>query len=1506
MGLGSVQLVSEHAWQLWEAQEYYELMFSNLKHYDSTDPGWGDYAEASAGLVSAAKGVNESLEFLGKEPFFPVEFVNPVGFAALQYEQWTEYSHKSTEFGESLTRYAFEPTPGNIDNISRTGFDALAAAGLITLSAGVYVLNPAMMVLGAAMIGLGMFAGPPRNKEPGHPGSPPKKHDDPPDAPLRIPGRVPGPYRDSQNYFPRRDPLVLDLDGDGVETVGLASSKVLFDHDADGIKTRTGWAGPDDGFVVLDRNGNGVVDDGRELFGDATPLNHDGSMDSTAGIAAHGFAALEQEDSNASGAVEAGDARWGKLRIWQDLNQDGLSQPAELNTLDALGISAINLANTELNSALPDGNQINRMGSFRRAGKNQAAATLGDAANLNFAEDTFHRIFTDKLPLPADFDGLPVMEGSGKVRDLQEAATLSPRLDALFRQFSAMPERDGQLALVEPLLEAWADTSGMAASLDERNRAKFVVRYERMGKVKRADNIVKDSTPAPGAAPRDVDNPALTRSYRDLVASWNKKLHILEAFNGCYFFALPDESQQGRAALSGLTVSAMPGSGVPGGEPGPAMSLLTVTYSSVQLDFLDAAYAALREAVYVNLVLQSRFKPYLASVKLAAAEHGFRYDFSEFERMVRAGMAQSPATTMCDLIEMNKYARRHFGDHGWPGFQLMESLIRSEPVTAPLQAVYATFGVTIAGKPGFSGTGTVADEVMVAGDGADQLDAGGGDDMLFGGGEKDSLRAGAGADYLDGGTGDDRLNGGAGSDVYRFGRDSGDDTIEESSDDAVNTDMVMFDVGIAPADVSVKRDGLGSDLLLTLAGSGNVLRIVGYFRNDGNNPYVVEQIRFADGTAWRVGDVKAMVIRGTAGRDTIVGYASDDMFDGGAGNDWLNGAGGSDVYRFGRESDDDTIEEGSDASPNTDIVQLDAGITPADVTLKRDGTGSDLLLTLAGSGNVLRMVGYFRSDGASGYVVEQIRFADGTAWTVDAVKALVMQGTPGRDTIVGYGSADVLDGGAGDDWLNGAAGSDVYRFGKDSDDDTIEEGGDASRNTDVVQLEAGITPADVSVRRDGVGSDLLLTLAGSGNVLRIVGYFRSDGDNPYVVEQIRFADGTSWNVDTVKAMVVRGTPARDTIVGYGGADVLDGGAGDDWLNGGAGSDVYRFGKESDDDTIEEGSDTARNTDVVQLDAGIAPADVSVRRDGIGSDLLLTLAGSGNVLRIKNYFYQDGASGYLVEQIRFADGTVWNVDAIKARMLLGTAGDDTIVGYAGADVLDGAGGKDWLDGKGGTDTYKFGRESGNDTIEESSETSRHTDVVKFDADIVPADVTVKRDSNDLLLTLAGSGNVLRIKNYFYQDGASGYVVEQIRFADGTVWNVDAIKARMLVGTAGDDTIVGYAGADVLDGAGGNDWLDGKGGNDIYKFGKQSGNDTIAETSDTSRNTDSVQLDADIAPADVSVKRNANDLMLTLAGADNVLRIKDYFYLDGASGYVVEQIRFADGTVWNVDTVKARLA
>lgn len=114
------------------------------------------------------------------------------------------------------------------------------------------------------------------------------------------------------------DPLVLDLDGDGIELSSVAQSQTYFDFDGDGFAERTGWVGPDDAFLVRDRNSNGRVDNGTELFGNA-------NLD--------GFAALSSFDLNVDGKIDVGDIVFSELKIWRDINGNGISESLIQNHL---------------------------------------------------------------------------------------------------------------------------------------------------------------------------------------------------------------------------------------------------------------------------------------------------------------------------------------------------------------------------------------------------------------------------------------------------------------------------------------------------------------------------------------------------------------------------------------------------------------------------------------------------------------------------------------------------------------------------------------------------------------------------------------------------------------------------------------------------------------------------------------------------------------------------------------------------------------------------------------------------------------------------------------------------------------------------------------------------------------------------------------------------------------------------------------------------------------------
>ena len=151
-------------------------------------------------------------------------------------------------------------------------------------------------------------------------------------------------------------PLVIDLDGNGVETT-TEEDGVYFDHDNNGFAESTGWVGKDDGLLVRDLNNNGQIDNGTELFGNNSVL-------SSGEKAANGFEALADLDSNNDGVFNSSDAAWNQVKVWKDANQNGEVDSGELLTLEQAGVSGINLNYENETTTDENGNQHKQTGTF--------------------------------------------------------------------------------------------------------------------------------------------------------------------------------------------------------------------------------------------------------------------------------------------------------------------------------------------------------------------------------------------------------------------------------------------------------------------------------------------------------------------------------------------------------------------------------------------------------------------------------------------------------------------------------------------------------------------------------------------------------------------------------------------------------------------------------------------------------------------------------------------------------------------------------------------------------------------------------------------------------------------------------------------------------------------------------------------------------------------------------------------------------------------------------------
>lgn len=209
-----------------------------------------------------------------------------------------------------------------------------------------------------------------------------------------------------------KDPLILDLDGDGIELTALADSNVHFDYDKDGFSEKTGWVKSDDGILVRDLNANGLVDDAGELFGSP---NQDG------------LAVLETLDTNGDGNIDSADEHFTQLRVWRDLNQNGQTDNGEMITLTEAGIASLSLIRTDVEGA-NEGHTIGYEALFTRTD-----GTTGTTQTIYFQTDRQDAESVDNTPeftAAVGVSKLPQLPGSGQINSIAWKATE----DADFRE----------------------------------------------------------------------------------------------------------------------------------------------------------------------------------------------------------------------------------------------------------------------------------------------------------------------------------------------------------------------------------------------------------------------------------------------------------------------------------------------------------------------------------------------------------------------------------------------------------------------------------------------------------------------------------------------------------------------------------------------------------------------------------------------------------------------------------------------------------------------------------------------------------------------------------------------------------------------------------------------------------------------------------------------------------------------------------------------------------------
>jgi Ca2+-binding RTX toxin-like protein len=749
-------------------------------------------------------------------------------------------------------------------------------------------------------------------------------------------------------------------------------------------------------------------------------------------------------------------------------------------------------------------------------------------------------------------------------------------------------------------------------------------------------------------------------------------------------------------------------------------------------------------------------------------------------------------------------------------------------------------------------------DTLIGFDGDDSISGGAGNDYLSGGGGNDVLNGGDGYDQLYGGAGNDTLSagpdggllqGGLGNDTYLFNRGDGSVQInQQSSQDSTNTndagvndvDVVRFGANITAADLAVSYDPNSATLTLSMTGSDDVLQIVGWHASwDESYGQPIARFEFADGTVWTdatvplpptliVGTNGDDYLNGTRASDVMQGGAGYDQLYGGAGNDTLSagpdggllqGGLGNDTYLFNRGDGAVQVNQqiSSDANyagaNDVDIVRFGADITAADLTVSYDPNSATLSLSVAGSNDILQIVGWHASWGEDyAQPIARFEFADGTVWTDDTVPLPPIVGSDANNYMIGTSHGDVMQGGAGDDYLFGQGGSD--NISGDDGNDYL-DGGDGNDTLsggsgyDILSGYAGndILSAgpDGGQLQGGMGNDIYLFNRGDGAVSidqRIAG----EGETlPEMYAGVNDVDIVRFGADITAAdLTVSYDPNSATLSlnVTGSTDVVQ-------IAGWPGDDSYthaisRF--EFADGTMWT-ADTVPLPPIVGTDGGDWLSGTSgrdVMQGGAGDDYLFGQKGNDNISGDDGNDYLDGGDGN--------------------DTLSGGSGYDTLRGYAGNDILSAGPDGGQLQGGMGNDTYLFNRGDGavsidqriageGETLPEMYAGVNDVDIVRFGADITAADLTVSYDPNSATLSLSvtGSTDVVQIAGWPGDDTYT-HAISRFEFADGTVWTADTVPLPPIVGTEGGDWLSGTSGRDVMQGGAGDDYLFGQKGND----------------------------------------------------------------------------------------------
>ena len=679
-------------------------------------------------------------------------------------------------------------------------------------------------------------------------------------------------------------PIILDLDGDGIETRS-SHSGVFFDHDGNLFAESTGWVGTDDGLLVFDKNTNGVIENGNELFGNNTQLS-DGSL------AENGYIALQELDDNQDGLINNMDAAWQQLNVWQDKNGNAQADAGELLSLEEAGIISIG---TQYNHST----YIDAQGNAHKQVSNitMSDESVNDSADVWFDINSGYTNYGLDIVIPYSIRMLPYIRGFGNLPDLHVAMTKDPELKTLVERYVVDPQNSGE-ELLEEIILLWSGVQDVAIdsrgdNIDARHLA--VIEIASGGSYKNRTNGTVD--PLPNAALLLEDEFTHFASYVE-ACLLSQTLYV-EDFSYISLTVKPD--------LSGLTLDFHAFeehlADLKRNDVNRYLQVRTVFYN--QMTYLPA-FAEERERLGLrgdrlfsgsdgddvvngkdtsdhlwggagNDTLNSSYgNDVLAggtgNDKLTGGRGSDTYLFNagdEQDTIIEKDSYETDVDRLFfgdGLLAENTLLQRsgkdlliNFQDstdslclQGYFAYEgnshRVEEIVFADGTVWDVAAVKAMLVAGTDEAQTLQGYGT-STEIHAAG-GDDILNGGDGGDKFYGDEGNDVLNSSYGHDILAGGIGNDTLTGGHGSDTYLFNAGDGQDTIIEKASYDNDVDRLVLGETLQAKNTLIQRSG--NDLLIGFADSIDSVTIKSYFSSSKSQ---VEHITFADGTDWLVEDI---------------------------------------------------------------------------------------------------------------------------------------------------------------------------------------------------------------------------------------------------------------------------------------------------------------------------------------------------------------------------------------------------------------------------------------------------------------------------------------------------------------------------------------------------------------------------------------------------------------------------------------------------------------------------